>query len=509
MSMYQRFILNGLNIDVDPVDLAPEQYNNTNNMVPRVGSMARAGGYEEVYPTPLFPPYWMLSSPQLGVPWWVYAGLDNIAQVSGTGVHVDITPAGMQTTTENAWTGGNLNGIAIMNTPQNPGYYWFNGQGSATELPGLRTGTTYGVMRPFKYHLIGMDVSEPGGEFVDEVHWSNAADPGQVPDTWVPAADNEAGDNILADESGRIIDGLALRDSFYIYKQDSVYEMTFSGGAEVFRFRKVFGTVGVLTKNCIVRVKGSHVVLGNGDIYRHDGQNMESIAEGSVKRAFFSTIDNANFNNSFVVYLEPAEEVWFCVPTTGNSVPDLALVWNTVTGTFGYRGIGNADFIASGVIPETTTGVDWDSELNTWDGVTRPWLTETFQNTEDALMIADATKQKFFIGNKGVTADGDGYVSSVERLGLSLDDSQHEKRIKRIWPRINAPVDAVFTLTVYNQRDPQADQEKVYETTFTQTTKGVPVNCNARYFGFTIATNDSVTWDVAGIDVEYLPRGAF
>ena len=509
MGQYIRYTMLGIALDVDPVDLPDDLWTNSANMVAQPGQMQRALGYIETLPAPLFPPYYLQFSPQLGVPEWVYCGQSNVAHVSSAGVHTDVTPAGMQPTEENSWSGGNLNGIAIVNSFENPCYYWQAGFANALPLPNLRTDTFYRIVRPFKYHLIGMNLTRPGGEFVDEVHWSNGADPGAVPDTWIPGPDNEAGDNALSDESGAIIDGLALRDAFYIYKQDSVYEMTFVGGAAVFRFRKVFGTVGVLAKNCIARVKGTHIVLGNGDIYRHDGQNMASIADGTVRRAFFSTIDDENFANSFVVYLEPQEEVWFCVPTTGNVRPNLALVWNVVTERWGYRILPDADYAATGVVPNVDGAEDWDNDEQAWEDDTTRWLDQTLQSTEDSIVIADAVKQKFFLANSSNQADGEGYVSRVQRLGLDLGNPQREKAIRRVWPRLNAPEGTEFLLRVFNQRDARGAHQLVAEIPFTAGQQGVAVNANARYAGFEIETQASVLWDISGFDVDYLERGIF
>jgi len=511
MALYKRYSPIGVNLDVDPIELGDDVWTEAGNMVPVPGKMNRAKGYSEIYETPLFPPTFLMGTPQLGVPYWLYAGADNVAVIDESLQHIDITPASLTSSvSENSWSGGNLNGLAVINAVENEPYYWFNGIGAtAVALPGQRAGTRYNVMRPFKYHLIGLGVTDPGGTFTDALHWSDAADPGQIPATWVPAPENEAGDNILADEQGAIIDGLALRDAFYIYKQDSVYEMTYTGGNAVMRFRKVFGSTGVLTRNCIVRVKGSHVVLGNGDIYRHDGQNMESIVNGRIRDTFFATIDDAAYENSFVVYNEPSEEVWFCVPTTGETRPNLALVWNVTTNELGYRTIPDLDFAASGILAQQQSPDDWDTITGAWNENTNKWLDNSINRTEDSVVIADAVAQKFYLANDGVSADGEAYRATVGKLGMSLDDPQREKAIRRIWPRINAPDAATFTLELFNQRDARAGLEQVSVSQFSVGTQGVPVNINARYLGMRIYCDDLVDWDISGVDIEYLPRGNF
>ena len=509
--LYKRYSPLGVNLDLRPVEVPDNYWTEAANLVPRPGRMERAKGYGRIYETPLFPPYFLMFSPQLGQSWWLYAGQSNVGVIDPGGIHSDVTPDELTSAVgENNWSGGNLNGIAVFNAVENPPFYWFSTIGAkALPLPGQRANTRYRVMRPFKYHLIGLGVSDAAGDFLDAVHWSDAADPGSVPDSWVPTPENEAGDNILADENGAIIDGLALRDSFFIYKQDSVYEMTYTGGAAVMRFRKVFGTTGVLTRNCVVRVKGTHIVLGNGDIYRHDGQNMESIIDGKLRDTFFATIDDSAFQNSFAVYLEPKEEVWFCVPTTGNTRPNLALVYNITTNEFGYRLIPDTDFAAAGTVGEVQSLEDWESDAQAWDDDVTLWIDQTFNETEDSIIMADAVKQTFFLADSAVSADGEAYRATVGKLGMAIDDPQREKAIRRIWPRITGAQDGVFTMELFNQRAPDSPLEQVAVFDFSPSTDGVAVNVNARYLGMRIYSEDIKDWQIAGFDVEYMPRGKF
>jgi hypothetical protein len=511
MPMYARVSMLGVNVDIDPADLPPSVWSDVTNMVPKSLGMTRARGYEAFYGTPLAPPFFVLYTPQAEEVTWLYAGSITLTTINQTGVHTDRTPAGMVATAGGNWTGGNLNGIAVVNAPQNPPYYWRAGMALALPLPGLRSNTQYRALRPFKYHLVGMGVVGTGGNLAEAVHWSNAADPGEIPNTWVPAPDNEAGDNILADEDGDIIDGMALRDSFYIYKQDSVYEMTYIGGNEVFRFRKVFATVGVLAKNCIARVQGTHVVLGNGDVYQHDGQNQKSLMEGIVREKFFSTLDDAYYKNSFVVYLEALDEVWFCVPTTGNTRANLCAVWHVTTGKWGYRTIPPTDHGATGIIGQLSGAVSepWDSDTGTWNTDTTAWVDQSLSITEDSLLLASSQPSQLYKGNSGTTADGVAYSSQVSRLGLSLEDPSREKAIRRIWPRLNAPTGTTFTLELFNQRDTRDGQEVLGSVNFQTGNEGVAVNVNARYLGLKISTEESVDWNITGFDIEYMPQGFF
>lgn len=507
--MYKRFSPIGLNLDVDPVELPDDYYSGVTNMVPRNGKMMRARGYEQIYGDLLFAPYYLLYSPQLGEVFWLYAGLSNIAVIASNGTHSDITPAAMTQVNGYLWTGGNINGIAVVNSPENPPYYWFNGEAAAAVLPGMRDASTrYNVVRPYKYHLVGLGVTDGGGSYSDALHWSDGADPGAVPGTWIPDAANEAGDNIIADENGAIIDGLSLRDSFIIYKQDSVYSMTYSGGSEVMRFGKLFSSSGILAVNCVVSVGGWHYVLGNGDVYRHDGQTMQSLVNGVVRDAFFKSIDPEYFRTSFVVHSEPYEEIWFCIPTTGQQRPNRALVLDLVSGRIGVRILPALDFAGAGVVSPTQSVNDWDTDAGTWDGDVTSWTEAGYSQVEDSILVASAGQSKIYIADKGVTGAGIPYTANVERLGIMLEDPR-EKAIRRIWPRINGAAGNEYVMTLYNQRDPSGDVEVLATVPFQTGGQGVAVNVNARYLGIGISSDSQSDWDIAGFDVEYLPRGAF
>ena len=104
-----------------------------------------------------------------------------------------------------------------------------------------------------------MDMQEGANEFPDVVRWSNAAEAGEVPDSWDetnPA--NLAGRNVLSGNLGRVIDGLQLRDTFVIYRERGITVMDFVGGTFVFNFRNFTSTYTLLGLNCIVEAEGMY-----------------------------------------------------------------------------------------------------------------------------------------------------------------------------------------------------------------------------------------------------------
>lgn len=505
----------GLVKDIDAISVNGVAWSGLVNMVTDVEGVRRVEGMGEVFPGAVTPPYYVQYTQQLAGDYWLYAGAVIMGVVDNAGNHADITPDGWGPVQRGDFTGGNLNGLAVINGIPNQPHYWYEGEPKAILCPGLRaTNPRYRIVRPFKYHLVGLGVTDDNGAFLDQVHWSDGADPGQIPATWEPAAENEAGDNILADEDGFIIDGLALRDSFFIYKRNSVYEMTYVAGAETFRCTKLFGTMGVLTTNCIARVKGSHVVLGNGDIYQHDGQNQQSIVNAKIRDSFFSRIDDNNYETSFVVYDEVQEIVYFCVPTNGSEVPNFALLWNPITNEFGERELLPTDHGSSGSVGDASVSQDdtWDSGADTtWDlGSGNSWDSQPFNTVEDRALFALSGRDQFLVAGDGVQLDDVGYVSSVQVMGLDMGDDNVIKGVRRLWARLQSAPTARWTIRVYGADDPVTAPALLQEIVGSDLPiGGQSLDVNARYIGLEIVQEDSVDWSIQGLNIHYERMGMF
>ena len=249
--------------------------------------------------------------------------------------------------TSGKWDSCVLGGVGIINSFANNPQYW-GGSGSTVDLPYDTTGDTTclwsdvgmkaKVIRSFRFHLVAMNIEDCDGYNSRKVHWSTPADPGTVPVTWdITKPDYGAGQNELSETPGAIIDGLSLRDTFQIYKEDAIYCMTFTGDRYLFNFRVVTTSYGLFASNCVCDVGGRHVFVGDGDIYIYDGTNFDSIADERVKDLFFDNVSRTNKDICFVTYYERTGEVWLCYPSAGNIACNKALVWNSKDNTWSPR----------------------------------------------------------------------------------------------------------------------------------------------------------------------------
>ncbi len=254
----------------------------------------------------------------------------------------DVTPISITTgDTQQPFTSCFLGNIAYVNRKSNVPFKKALSDTDFVALPNWDSSWRCGVLRPYKDTLVALNVTKGANEYPSMVKWSDFAQYGSVPASWDETlTTNNAGENVLNEMVGPIIDGLSLRDSFFIYGETEVWAMNFIGGGLIYDFRKRFNDRGIISTNCVVEVDGLHYVFDKNDIYIHDGASPRSIIYGKDKDFVFGSIKRDYKHLFFVEYDNNLDEIHF------NYVSDDRLV--------GFRG--------------TTTGCNRSAVYNVRNG---------------------------------------------------------------------------------------------------------------------------------------------
>ena len=69
---------------------------------------------------------------------------------------------------------------------------------------------------------------------------------------------------------------------------------------------------GLINTNCVVEAEKMHYCFGRDDIYRHDGNSKQSIADEKVKNFVFGSLNNNQSDVCFVLHNEALNEIYFC-----------------------------------------------------------------------------------------------------------------------------------------------------------------------------------------------------
>ena len=361
-------------------------------------------------------------------------------------------------------------------------------------------------LRAFRSFLIALNVTKDGVNFPRVVKWSTEAATQTLPASWNETNSVvDAGEFELADTKGDILDGLQLRDSFMIYKEDAVYSMTFVGTPFIFSFRQLSPTIGAISKNCVVEFDGGHAIFGKGNFYVNDGQRIKPILPMKLKEYVFQSIDGQQINKCFVVADYGRTEILFCFTADGATTdePNKAVVWNYITNTFTIRDIPDLAYIGYGNVGNPTRATTWATTTFTWASVTGPW-TMSYDLQDKVLLFADPTNTKLYRDNSGNKEDTDNMVSYIERSGLSLNeqgqpDQYSVKRISAIYPKMSISGDN--SINVYLGTSMSTEEGITWGTpvTFNPNTQSkVSVRGTGKYYAVKFESDTDMDWELDG-----------
>ena len=365
-------------------------------------------------------------------------------------------------------------------------------------------------MRAFRSFLVALNIKRGGISYPRVVKWSTQAGIQGVPASWNETTSTvDAGEYELADTKGDILDGLQLRDTYMIYKEDATYSMSFVGTPFIFSFRQLSPTIGAISKNCVAEFDGGHAIFGKGNFYINDGQRLKPILPQKLKEYVFTTIDGAQINKCFVAPDYGRTEILFCFTADGapTNQPNKAIVWNYITNTFTIRDLPDLAHIGYGNVGNPTTSTTWVSTTTSWAGTTGPW-TMSYDLQDKVLLFADPSNTKLYrdgSGNKEAATD---MVSYVERTGLSMNeqgqpDHSTVKRISSIWPKMSISGSDSINVYLGTQMSTEGGISWNSPVSFNPNTQSkVSVRGTGKLYAIRFESTTDMNWELDGYSIE-------
>jgi len=451
----------GIVTDIPSYELPPEVWTDGRNVRFKDSKVQRFLGHTPVFDPPSINPLWLHALYHTTQAFWIYAGLTKVYATDMT-THYNITrqtasvDVDYAATADKKWNGGSLNGIGILNNGVDPPQMW-NPPSGSTRLAALSNwpaNTTAAVIRPaFKFFLIALDLTEVGTRYPTVFRWSHPAAPGTVPSSWdYTDTTLDSGRAVLADTSGFLLDFAMLGQNGVLYKEDSAYMMQHVGGRSIFHIAPLFpdSGIGLLARDCVKPFRGGHFLVTQDDIVVHSGSAPRSILTGRQRTTLFNRIDSTYKNRAFVYTNFVKSEMWFCYPEAGNTMPNVALVWNWENGSIGHRELGgNISFITNGVVSPPTGATNWDADSGIWDDDSEIWDLRTYDPANTNTIMARYDVAKFLHADKTNQFAGVNFTSYIERRGLAIVGRDRQgnwkvdrnalKYVKRIIPHVTGP----------------------------------------------------------------------
>ena len=361
---------------------------------------------------------------------------------------------------------------------------------------------TCAVMRPFKRFLVAMDTTESATRYPFRIRWSHPAEGGTVPTSWDASdATKDTGYVDLSQTKGFVIDCLPLADINVIYKEDSIWSMTFEGGQSIFGFRQLFSDAGILGRHCVQSFDNNHFVVSIDDVFVHDGQTKQSIVDSQIRDELFNSIHPDYKTRTFVAADREKNEMWVCFTSNTNDTDafaDTAYVWNWRNNSWSKRDLPNVSFIAWGVVEYVSTtdwteSGDWDTDNDAWDSPLKP-----------SLILSDAGNTKLYVLGTNQHS-GTSFRAWVEKDNMHLGTSV-TKSVVKIVPRISGT--GAVDFYVGNEMQPHQGTTWKGPYSFTPGTHSeIPVRATGNYIGIRAESTDDKTWALDNLEIHWIPTG--
>ncbi len=501
----------GIVSDVSPEKLPKEAWSAGQNVRFRENTVRKAKGWSEPVGTPTVVPYWLLPYRTTTDSFWVYAGLTKVYVTDGT-THTNITrqtasvDVDYNATADLNWTGLVFGGVPIMNNGVDPPQMWSPPQAATklVELSNWPANAECAALRGFKQFLIALNYTNGSAtNFPRLVKWSHGAGFNSVPSSWDETDDTkDAGEYELADTRGDVVDGLAFRDDFIIYKDDSIWGMSFVGGANVFRFYEISLQLGILSRRCMAEWERGHFVFGTNDIVITDGQTVRSVVDRKVRSRVYNAIDPTNYGRSFVVPNLIKKEMWACYPANGESFATEAMVWNWEENSISFRELPKIAHASYGVV-NPGGGTTWDVDSQVWDADSSAWDDQTFNPTQTRIMMAGTNDTKIYLGDDPAsnTKNGTNMTSLVERTGLFNESASRVKYCGGVYPKM----ESTGSIDIYVGSQMALDEGVSWEGPFafnSATDYKVDCEVSGRWLGVRVESTEDVDWSMTGYELD-------
>jgi len=505
----------GQNRDADEIDLALTpafEWSGGNNVRFSDGYAEKFTGESSHHGEPSVIPYGIFFS-NTANRYEVYTGLQKIYATTGS-THTDITRSlGNYTgTIDNKWTGAVLSGTLILNNGVDDPQFWAGNIGTpCAKLTNWPASTKAKVVRVFDNFIIALNITEGSTNYPSMVRWSTPADPGTLPASWdYTSTTNDAGrvEGVLSSTPDKIVDGLAQENTFFIYKESSIYAMQYIGGKQIFRFSSVSKIAGAMGIDCNASTPVGHVILSDGDVLINQGGNIQSIIDKRMRRWIFNNIDSDNRHRSFVVANPYKNEAWICYPENGKIWPNKVVVWNYKDNTFATRDIQNLTHANSGIITAADTDT-WDSRTDTWNDSDDIWSVNNYSQASTRLVLCSSDK-KLLLADLTRTFDGASMTSYIERTGIDFGYPESIKLCSAVRPKFDS-IDGTV-IRIYVGKQASLDSGITWSSPVNYTV-GTSLKCDfnvsGRYLAVKFESINSAPWRLKSFDLDIKQLGMY
>ncbi len=522
----------GVVSDINPQDTPLNSWTDALNVRFAEGVVSRYSVFKNAYPGYTYAkvPVGLFNSNPNGEGHLTTVFTDGSMEELINGATLNVTPAGVTSGTSEQITTTVLGGVSYVNLPGAGPFFRSNtGAGAYATLPGWASVDRCASLRSYKDFLIALNVTKAGIDYPGMIKWSDAAQSGAPPSNWnVTLISSLAGENVLNDIRGSLVDGLSLGVSCIVYGEYQTFRMDFIGTPFIFRTYKLFDDKGMIARNCAVLAEGKHYVFGQKDIYVHDGVSNQSLSQDRIAKRLFSELDYSQKERCFVYHDEANGEIAFCYPSVADDCvwPLVQVVGCNRAAVFNYRfntwTFVDLPSVVGSAAALLTVSPDWESFGN-WGENAQTWNDFSGNNPENLVLVSTGNETQsvlsrpYFLDNLvggRVTAEVNAQVlwpGFAEATHRDMDelgsDLLGRKLISRLAPQFRAYTeDDSIILKIGQTKFPSGEVMWGSPKTFSgYNSDKYDLRINGRYISIRVDFPANSGADLSGYDVTMTP----
>lgn len=499
----------GIVTDQAPYDLDLNQFPEGNNVTIEDGKLGKALGYSARE---------NLSFQPTHVQGWLYQGnntlvigsLNKLYRYDGTSV-ANVTKVSDATNYSNSerWQSEQIGTAVIFNNGAETPQYMLPHQARFQDLPAWPSNCITNCIKPYNSFLVMIGYEDNVQKYPYTVRWSDEFDPTSVPANWdITSTTNLAGENVIGGKNGNLVDQLTLNDNNIIYAERGVYGMSFIGAPLVFSFREIFSDDGIINRGAVAGFFGRHLVVGQNDIYVHDGNTKQSIVDKRVRRRFFSEVKDTR--SVFCQTVPDRSEVWICY-SNGDALDgqtaNRALVYNWAQDALTFIDLPNVRSLT--VADNMDSSGDWDANPVSWAASSNFWSNASLSTNGNNIKVFGAGYTDSLIVQHNNTNGfaGGAFLSFVEATKIDLDNitgsaTNTIKQILGIMPQIEG--NGYIDISVGVSDAPQQGVAWVSKSTYNiEKDHKIDVRASGRYLALRFESQSAENnWRITGLDID-------
>jgi hypothetical protein len=212
---------------------------------------------------------------------------------------------------------------------------------------------------------------------------------------WIPAQSTMAANGVIVDTPGPIVAAASLGTNLIVYKQHSMFYGSFQGPPTIWAFNQISPTIGVPCQESVVSSGSAHFFIGS-DSQVYQTQGSAPVPIGDAVQSWLVANRNPLYADTMQSYFDANTSLiyWYFCSMKSTGIPDIGLVLNVRTGTF-----GRADRNVEAALQYISGTITWDGMgtlpgVSSWDTLPQVAYNSSFWTSASEIpAIIDSTHQ--------------------------------------------------------------------------------------------------------------------